>query len=141
MEPTKLYLGIKAAIVQDGKLLLLKRVSEAYAPLPAWWDLPGGRMGVGEDIADTLRRELAEELPGIPAFSVGELLSLRKVPRVLSDGTELCLAYFHVSVPPFEIQLSDEHESYFWADAEFLAGLTGTVGDEYAGLLERVLRG
>ena len=48
-----------AIVIQDGKLLLLKRNEEPYKDQ---WDLPGGYMSKGEMPEETLRKELKEEL-------------------------------------------------------------------------------
>jgi len=48
--------GQKALIVKDGKVLMCRGVGDTE------WDFPGGRLHVGEDLTEGLRRELEEEL-------------------------------------------------------------------------------
>jgi 8-oxo-dGTP diphosphatase len=51
---------VGAAVVRDGALLAQRR---AWPPEAAGkWELPGGRVEVGESDADALRRECVEEL-------------------------------------------------------------------------------
>ena len=111
MDPIKLYLGVKAVIIQDGKLLALERL-DGHGEL--FWDMPGGRMAKGETIPQTLQRELSEELPSLQNYTVGELLAAHKKPEVLSDGTELCILYYSVTAPKFEVVLSEEHLGFHW---------------------------
>jgi ADP-ribose pyrophosphatase YjhB (NUDIX family) len=51
--------GCGAAILRDGRLLLVKR---RKAPEAGCWNLPGGKVDFGERVADAVRREIAEEL-------------------------------------------------------------------------------
>jgi len=50
--------GCGAAIVRDGKLLLVKR---RKAPEAGHWNLPGGKVDWGERAADAAKREIREE--------------------------------------------------------------------------------
>lgn len=43
----------------DGKILLVKR---KYDPKKGYWDLPGGFMEQGEDLDESVKREIREEL-------------------------------------------------------------------------------
>lgn len=49
--------AVKAAIVDDGRLLILRRSGASEGVV----DLPGGRVEFGEGPADALRREVVEE--------------------------------------------------------------------------------
>ncbi len=51
--------GCGAAILRDGRLLLVKRLK---APEAGCWNLPGGKVDFGERVADAVVREVAEEL-------------------------------------------------------------------------------
>ena len=50
--------GCGAAIVADGRILLIKR---RRAPEAGSWNLPGGRVGFLERVEDAIRRETLEE--------------------------------------------------------------------------------
>jgi 8-oxo-dGTP diphosphatase len=56
--PDRPYVGVGAVIVQDGKVLLVKRKHE---PLAGQWSLPGGAVEVGETLQACLVREMLEE--------------------------------------------------------------------------------
>jgi ADP-ribose pyrophosphatase YjhB (NUDIX family) len=51
--------GCGAAIVRDGQLLLVKRLTPPEAES---WSLPGGKVEFGEQLADAVAREIREEL-------------------------------------------------------------------------------
>jgi len=50
--------GVGAVIVQDGKLVLVKRAVE---PGKGRWSIPGGAVELGEGVRDTAIREAKEE--------------------------------------------------------------------------------
>jgi len=56
--PDRPYVGVGAVVVQDGKVLLVKR---KHAPLAGQWSLPGGAVEVGETLEECLVREMLEE--------------------------------------------------------------------------------
>jgi ADP-ribose pyrophosphatase YjhB (NUDIX family) len=51
--------GCGAAIVRDGRLLLVKRLRP---PEPDAWSLPGGKVDFGEPLASAIPREIREEI-------------------------------------------------------------------------------
>jgi 8-oxo-dGTP diphosphatase len=56
--PDRPVVGIGAVVVQNGRVLLVKR---RYAPLAGEWSLPGGGVEVGETLDACVVRELREE--------------------------------------------------------------------------------
>ena len=50
--------GVGAVIVDEGRVLLIRRGSE---PLKGHWSLPGGLLEVGESLEEGVRREVREE--------------------------------------------------------------------------------
>jgi len=56
--PTQPIVGVGAVIVQDGKLILIKRAVE---PGKGKWSIPGGAVELGEGVRDTAVREAKEE--------------------------------------------------------------------------------
>ncbi len=67
--------GCGAAIVQDGRILLVKRLR---APEAGCWSLPGGKGDFGESWRDAVRREVAEEtgltLGALSLLAVADLI-------------------------------------------------------------------
>ena len=50
--------GVGAVIVDDGRVLLVKR---GQAPLQGEWSIPGGKLELGETVRQAVRREVLEE--------------------------------------------------------------------------------
>ena len=76
-------------IIQDGKILLGKRVNGHYA---GFWEFPGGKQEQNESIKDTLYREMKEELD-ISVTQAKEILNIRSE----NPNTTLHLAIWMVS--------------------------------------------
>jgi mutator protein MutT len=56
--PERPIVGVGAVIVDDGKVVLIRR---RYEPLKGHWSLPGGMVEVGETLQAALAREMLEE--------------------------------------------------------------------------------
>ena len=56
--PERPIVGVGAVIVQDGRVLLVRR---RYEPLAGRWSLPGGTLELGETLEAGLAREMREE--------------------------------------------------------------------------------
>jgi 8-oxo-dGTP diphosphatase len=56
--PAQPIVGVGAVIIEDGKVVLVKR---KYEPLAGQWSLPGGRLELGETLEAGLAREMVEE--------------------------------------------------------------------------------
>ncbi len=114
--PQFFNIGIKAVIVQDGKVLVLRKVQE-NEDVPAW-DFPGGRMEENEEIADTLKRELDEELGYTGPIEVEEVLGVHQKMDAVEKGNHLMLLHFKVETDHLKPVLSDEHSAFYWVDEE-----------------------
>ena len=51
-------MGVGAVIVKDGQAIIIKRANDPYK---GQWSIPGGRVELGESLADAVRREMREE--------------------------------------------------------------------------------
>jgi len=56
--PERPYLAVSAAIVRDGKILVVRR---ARAPARGLYSLPGGVVEIGETLTEAVTREVSEE--------------------------------------------------------------------------------
>ncbi|MFN8459832.1 MAG: NUDIX hydrolase [Anaerolineae bacterium] len=113
------YVGAVGVIFNEaGEVLLLEHVFRPYYP----WGLPGGWVEGGEDPADTIRREVKEEL-GLP-IKVKQLVLCRVQGSGWSDTTPsgLGLVYYcrlvegMPSLNLTEVQKGYEILSLTWAD-------------------------
>lgn len=108
------FVGVKAVILNEDKILLLKDSSR-----PDFWDVPGGRIDDDETLEQTLLRELFEELPSHTNPKIGELLNAYRIPGSIKDDLGLVLLFYRVSVDfDGEIALSSEHTEYEWVSLE-----------------------
>ncbi len=71
--------GCGAAIVRDGRILLVKRVRP---PEAGAWSLPGGKVDFLERVEDAIRREISEET----GLSIRLVRPLRLVEMLGQDG-------------------------------------------------------
>jgi len=69
--PVGPIIGVGGVVVQDGKVLIVKR---AHEPRKGEWSLPGGQVELGETLIDATRREIREET-GLDV-EVGALIEL-----------------------------------------------------------------
>lgn len=118
MDEDHFHLGVKAIITNhEGKILLLQRPLQKGGV----WDLPGGRLQRGEEIEETLRREVYEET-GINNFDAVSFLSMEMTDiRIQLPQGEVGLIFslYHLDLHEnVEIVLSEEHESYQWMERE-----------------------
>ncbi|HHQ44834.1 MAG TPA: NUDIX hydrolase [Candidatus Altiarchaeales archaeon] len=67
-------LAVDGAIVEDGKIILIKRLNEPFKDM---WALPGGFVDVGETVEDACIREVREE--------TGLEVEVKKLLGVYSD--------------------------------------------------------
>jgi 8-oxo-dGTP pyrophosphatase MutT (NUDIX family) len=113
------HVGIKGLIFnKSGQLLLLKTI--AWKDIPAYWDLPGGRIEDTQTAEEALKREISEEL-GInqvnEATFVSSCISNIEIPVSATEKVGLVLMAYKITVPEdSEITLSDEHTDYQWTD-------------------------
>jgi 8-oxo-dGTP pyrophosphatase MutT (NUDIX family) len=112
------HLGAKAIIRnKKGEILLLHANLETFSgPAPDHWDLPGGRLQVGDDIKKTLEREVEEEI-GVTKISIGELLDASISKHRVNKGIFglVVFTYLCEVENPNEIHLTDnEHTEFGW---------------------------
>lgn len=111
------HVGVKALMVNpEGKVLLCK--TPPWKDLPAYWDLPGGRIEDNQTAEEALRRELEEET-GLTDVGAVTFFSgfISKIEIPVSDAQSVGLALMVYALKLTEdksIKLSDEHTDYEW---------------------------
>ena len=107
-------IAVKSMIVNDGKLLILKRASNDVHK-PGIWEIPGGRIKTGEDLILGLKRETKEET-GLD-IEVNREISVRHFRR--DDLQEIEMHIFLCNaINVRDIKLSEEHSEYEWIEIE-----------------------
>lgn len=79
--PDSPLVGVGAVIIEDGRVLLVKR---GHPPLAGEWSIPGGVLELGETLREAAVREVREE--ACLTVEPGELLGV--FDRVLRDAAQ-----------------------------------------------------
>lgn len=103
----------KAFIVNDNKLLVLRRASNDIQ-MPDIWELPGGRLGLGENPKEGIKREIKEEC-GID-IEVLHPMNIRHFTR--KDGQIITMLVFLCKGLSDDVRISEEHSGFDWLDLE-----------------------
>ena len=111
-------------IDEDDKVLILKRAKKLITEKSPWeWDLPGGHAETDENLADTIVREVWEELS----------LSLGKATEIYTEEeTTFFVSYEWEG----KIMLSNEHEDYIWIHSEDIDNYD--IGEKYSLAIGRI---
>jgi ADP-ribose pyrophosphatase YjhB (NUDIX family) len=124
--PQRPYLAVSAAIIRDGKVLVVRR---ARKPALGIYTLPGGVVEAGETLTRALTREVREETA--LAIQPVALAGHREVIMKDADGrierhfVIMCFASRWVSGEPV---LNEELDDARWIDPAELANLRTTEG-------------
>jgi len=119
----KLYPAIKAVVLKDGKVLILRRsMKEDHAQ--GLWDTPGGAIDFGEDPIECLKRETMEEA----GIEVEVLKPLRVWSFLKNPETQIIGITMLCKYKSGEVRLSDEHTKFKWIEPEEIIDLEALDG-------------
>jgi 8-oxo-dGTP diphosphatase len=124
--PARPILAVSAAIIRDGKVLIVRR---ARPPAAGLYTLPGGGVELGEALLDAVVREVREE-----TALVVEPVALAGYREAIGRDGEGRVER-HFVILPFaarwiagEPRLSEELSEAAWLDPAAIAGLGATAG-------------
>lgn len=103
----------KAFIVRDGKLFMMRRRPDDPHK-PGKLDIPGGRLELGENPFEGLKREMNEET----GSGLEIIMPLAVKHFVREDGQKITLTMYWSKLVGDEIRLSEEHTESKWMDIE-----------------------
>jgi 8-oxo-dGTP diphosphatase len=109
--PASVELCVGAVLVDDGRLLLVRR---GHAPGAGEWSIPGGRVEVGETLPEAVLRELREET-GIEGMC-GDLMGW--VERMDEDHHFVILDFAVSTLDPIEPVAGDDAVEAEWVDLD-----------------------
>jgi 8-oxo-dGTP diphosphatase len=108
----KTALGVKGFITKNGKVLVLVKPNGDF-------DLPGGRVEVGESFKDSLHREIFEET----GLKVEIIDPIKNWSFIKSSGLLVTGLTYSCRYLSGEVTLSDEHSKYFWSNHEEISSV------------------
>jgi len=124
--PQRPYLAVSAAIVRDGKVLLVRR---ARHPAINLYTLPGGAVESGETLVEAVTREAREEtaleIDVIELAGHREVIVRDKEGRIERHFVIMCYAACWRSG---EVKLNHELDDALWLLPAELSGLRTTEG-------------
>jgi 8-oxo-dGTP diphosphatase len=124
--PQRPYLAVSAAIIRNGKVLIVRR---ARSPALNLYTLPGGTVELGEALTDAVIREVREEtaLTIEPVAPAGhrEVIARDSEGRIERHFVILCFAARWLAGEPV---LNDELDDARWIDPSELDAYRTTDG-------------
>jgi 8-oxo-dGTP diphosphatase len=106
----EMYVALKALIVKNGKILIIKRSSKEDV-FANEWDFPGGRLKFGENPIDGLKREVLEET----GLKIKIIKPISVWTFFKNNGkTQVIGITFLAKVISGKIRLGKEHTDFKW---------------------------
>ncbi|TCI52932.1 NUDIX domain-containing protein [Exiguobacterium sp. SH1S21] len=108
-----IVVAVKAVIVQDDHLLIIKRAADDEVD-PGTWELVGGKLDFGETLEHALEREVFEE-SGLRV----EIQQLLYATTFLTDPNRQVVIMTYLAHPIVTtVTLSEEHSDARWVTAD-----------------------
>ncbi len=122
MEPqnvvSKQFLAVRAVIMRENKVLLIKEASNYTGGTNhGKYDFPGGKVKVGETVAEALQREAQEEV-GVQ-ITVGEPFFVDEWrPVIKGEQAQIIGIFFKSEIADGEVKLSPDHDEFKWVGGQ-----------------------
>lgn len=111
MSDRTLQVGVKAVIENErGEILMLQRSQPYHGQDFLKWDIPGGRIDVGEELAVALKREITEET----GLELQEIESIFHVQDIMFNPKLHVVRITYLVKANGDVTLSEEHGEYRW---------------------------
>jgi len=110
----KLQVGVKALVENsNGELLFLRKNGE-ISKTSNFWDIPGGRIEVGQSLRDNLIREIKEETQ-LDLSETQELIDMQDIIKP-EKGIHVVRLTYHIKLEKEydEVVLDAEHLEFVW---------------------------
>lgn len=117
----KLFIGVKALIKHQGKILILREAAYDEGTNTGKWDIPGGRINQDEPILEGLAREVKEE-SGLE-IEPGKVAGVFETfPVIKGESCHIVRIFYTATTATPEVVLSGDHDAYEWVTTEDLEG-------------------
>ena len=129
-----LFLQKCIVVNEEGKILALKRSPTQDSDRSGCWDLPGGTYEQGEDVIDSIKREVMEEV-GLAMIDHHPIYLANGIDNISQFmDSENVFAVTHICTKWMgEVIISDEHTEYRWVTPqEFMTYDFGDDGGFFA---------
>ena len=113
----KQNVAMKAFVIYNGKVLLLRESLKYESPNTGKWDVPGGRVKPGERFDQGLIREIKEET-GLE-IKLDKPFSVREWrPAIREVEHQIIGTFIECFADSDEVILSRDHDRYEWINPE-----------------------
>lgn len=129
----KLEDAVKAFIVKNDKLFIIKRSADDVQK-PNIWEIPGGRLELGEDPILGLVREVKEET-GLDIWPIMPL-NIRHFMR--ADKQKITMIIFLCRLNSGILKMSEEHTDYKFVEIEKAKELLADFFHKELGIFKRL---
>lgn len=102
--------GVGAAILQEGRLLLIRRLRP---PEAGCWGLPGGKVDPFEGVQSAVRREIAEEI-GVELLGERLLCVVDQIDRAAGDHWVAPVFVAHAFAGEPKLLEPEKHSAFDW---------------------------
>lgn len=113
--PVKMFVAVKAFIVNDGKVLVIRGTADGTDVRTKKYEIVGGRIEPCEQYEDALHREVNEEVglevEIIKPFAVGEWF-----PVIGGEQCHVVAIFFECRVKSGSVTLGTDHDDFKWID-------------------------
>lgn len=114
----------KCIVKNNGKVLILRRSMDSRRH-PGMWDFAGGKLEYGEDLIQSLKREIKEET----GLDVHDIKILCIFSEMDDDGFRIRIGYY-CNADSDSVALSEEHTELKWISADELSRMEISPGNE-----------
>jgi 8-oxo-dGTP diphosphatase len=112
----QLFVGTKAIVHYEGKVLLLRESTEYIdGSEQGKWDVPGGRIEASETLEEGLVREVKEEC-GLEVIKGKLLGAFDGFPIIRGEKCHVVRLYYLCEAASNIVELSIDHDAYDWVE-------------------------
>ncbi|MDB5260457.1 MAG: 7,8-dihydro-8-oxoguanine triphosphatase [Candidatus Nomurabacteria bacterium] len=128
MNETKLFVAMKACIINEKNQILIVRESDSYkdGSQVGKWDVPGGRINPDETLEEALRREVKEEtnliLKSYTLLDVHDTFANKH-----NEKWHIVRLFYITKCEEGIINLSKDHDAYDWVDVDKITAYPGII--------------